>query len=84
MKFKNQAKYNRAQIYYWREQDKEVDFVVEKGDQLIAIEVKSGRKNKPTSGMSYFIEQFHPDKIIIVGGPDMSLEQFLKSNLDDY
>jgi predicted AAA+ superfamily ATPase len=78
----NQAKYHDAGIYYWREKDKEVDFVIEYGNQVIAIEVKSGRKNKSSSGMSEFIAQFHPDKVIIVGGNGMSLEQFLKNDID--
>ncbi|MFI4956820.1 MAG: ATP-binding protein [Gammaproteobacteria bacterium] len=80
----NQAKCSRADIYYWREQDKEVDFVIEHGNTLIAIEVKSGRKNKPTSGLLAFVEQFHPDKIIVVGSEDMSIERFLKTNLSDW
>lgn len=80
----NQAKCGRAAIYYWREQDKEVDFVIERGNRLIAIEVKSGRKNKPTSGLAAFVEQFHPDKIIIVGGDDVTIHQFLTSHLSDW
>src|SRR3990167_10985378 len=30
------------QVYYWRDGNNEVDFVVENNDSLIAIEVKSG------------------------------------------
>ena len=32
-------------LYYWREGNDEVDFVLKKGRKLYAIEVKSGRKN---------------------------------------
>ncbi len=80
----NQAKSSRADIYYWRERDHEVDFVVERGNQILAIEVKSGRKTGAKPGMTEFIKQFHPSRVIVVGSPEQSLEKFLKTNLDDF
>jgi len=41
-------------LYYWREANEEIDFIVEKGKQLTAIEVKSGKEK-----VNYkIIEQF--------------------------
>ena len=35
------------ELFYWREKNDEVDFVLKKGKKLFAIEVKSGRKKSP-------------------------------------
>lgn len=68
-------------IFYWRERDNEVDFVLKKNHKLVAIEVKSGRKiaNK---GMGIFKEQFHPQQMILVGTSGIPTEEFLKLSPD--
>ena len=64
-------------VYWWRERDKEVDFVIEKGSaSLTAIEVKSG-KVKNTGGSLEFMKR-HPKALsLTVGSEDCSLEEFL-------
>ncbi|MGH8398323.1 MAG: DUF4143 domain-containing protein [Gammaproteobacteria bacterium] len=39
----NTAAAGDCALYYWRERNQEVDFVVETGQKLTAVEVKSGR-----------------------------------------
>lgn len=68
------------QLYYWRENDEEVDFVIARGGQLVAIEVKSGRRQSNT-GLSTFRNMYHPRYSLVVGGQSMSLEQFFMGNL---
>ena len=34
----------RAELLYWSSRNREVDFVLRRGDDLVAIEVKSGRR----------------------------------------
>ena len=80
----NQARSYGAHIYYWREQDKEVDFVIEYKNKLLAIEVKSGRKQKVESGLLAFINAFHPDRTIVIGKGHTDLEAFLSSKLDQW
>lgn len=80
----NQARAHHANIYYWREQDQEVDFVVEYENKLLAIEVKSSAKQVATSGMNAFISTFHPDRALIIGARETSLESFLLSSLADW
>ncbi len=53
-------------LYYWREDSHEVDYVLQRGRRIIAIEVKSGTKMN-LSGMERFIERFSPDKSMVVG-----------------
>jgi hypothetical protein len=67
----------RAEILYWRDRGKEVDFVVERGKQLTAIEVKSGRHGDGLPGMAAFEESFGPARKLLVGGDGTPLEAFL-------
>lgn len=76
----NQAKQNFCKMYYWRHDDDEVDFVLEKGENSIAIEVKSGRRQN-NKGIYIFNQQFHPTASVVVGGPGISVEQFLSMDL---
>lgn len=67
-------------VYYWRDKNEEVDFVLERKGSLIALEIKSSGL-RPTTGMSAFKDQFHPDKIILVGNTGaLSWKEFLKLN----
>lgn len=69
-------------LYYWREKDAEVDFVIEYGGVLVGIEVKSGRRSA-NRGMTIFAEKFNPQKVIVVGTGGISLDEFLSMNPAD-
>lgn len=66
-------------IYYWRHRDKEIDFVLKKGNKIIGLEVKSGATQK-LSGMIAFKNQFKPDKTFLIGTTGLSWQEFLKMN----
>ena len=68
------------QLYYWRENNEEVDFVIARGESLLAIEVKSGRRQNNT-GLSTFRNLYHPQYSLVVGGDAMPLEKFFTGNL---
>ena len=63
-------------LYYWREKDDEVDFVIEYGGQTIAIEVKSGKRST-NNGLSVFRDKFHPKYSLVVGTNGVDVEEFL-------
>jgi len=63
-------------VYWWREKEKEVDFVIESGTTLTAIEVKSGTV-KNTSGIMEFKKLFPHALCLTIGNQDCSLEDFL-------
>lgn len=67
-------------LYYWRENDDEVDYIVESGNQLAAIEVKSGRCGR-NSGLKSFTDKFHPQQSIVVGTGGIPVEEFLTWDL---
>lgn len=69
----------RYNLYYWRYGNYEVDFVIEKGDKVIGLEVKSGIKRE-NAGMNVFSEKFHPEKILLVGTGGIPYDEFLKIN----
>ena len=63
-------------LYYWREKDDEVDFVIECDGQCIAIEVKSGKRSGG-EGLAVFNRKYHPQHIVVVGTGGVPLEEFL-------
>jgi predicted AAA+ superfamily ATPase len=67
----------RYNLYYWREGNYEVDFILEKGDKVIGLEVKSGKRAE-NEGMGAFARKFHPEKVLLVGTGGISYEEFLK------
>ena len=69
------------QLYYWREGDDEVDFIIANDGESIAIEVKSGRRGM-NSGLPKFVKAFQPKLSFVVGTSGVSLEDFLSSDLD--
>jgi len=50
----NAAAGGACELFYWREQNQEVDFVVRAGHTVLAIEVKSGRAPDAFSGLAAF------------------------------
>ncbi|MCE1168584.1 MAG: ATP-binding protein [Sphingobacteriia bacterium] len=75
----NHAVSERYNLNYWREGNNEVDFILEKGEKIIGLEVKSGASADNT-GMGKFNERFHPDKMLLVGTGGIPYEDFLKIN----
>ena len=73
----SQAFVNRFEVFYWRERDYEVDFVLRKKGKVIAIEVKSNAE-KSTEGLNKFKEKFCPDAFFIVGEGGLKAEEFLQ------
>ncbi len=69
------------EVYYWRENNQEVDFIVLLKGKLIAIEVKSGRKMKVCSGLEGFHKKFSPHHTLLVGTGGIPIEKFLKTSL---
>lgn len=73
----NAAQRGDCELFYWRESNREVDFVVRAGKRLLAIEVKSGRRRDALPGMATFTDSFQPDRTLLVGGDGIALETFL-------
>lgn len=73
----NAAATGDCAVYYWRERNREVDFVMKAGRRLTAIEVKSGRAAELHAGTAAFAAAFKPQRSLLVGGDGIALEDFL-------
>lgn len=73
----NAAKTGNIALCYWRYKDDEVDFVLEKDKQIIAIEVKSGVRRK-ARGIEAFAKKYKPHKTLLVGSEGLPWQEFLK------
>ncbi|MDZ7720669.1 MAG: ATP-binding protein [Balneolaceae bacterium] len=72
----NQSLVTDFELSYWRHSNNEVDFVMQKGEKVIGLEVKSSTSNL-TSGMQAFSDKFNPDKVLMVGDSGLPIEDFL-------
>ena len=66
-------------LCWWRDGSLEVDFVIKRGDDLSAIEVKSGRIKK--SGIGAFCQRHSEALPIIVGSRNTPLDAFLHGDV---
>jgi len=73
----NAAAARDFELYYWRERNREVDFVTSSGRLTAAIEVKSGRAAEALPGMEAFAASFRPGRILLVGSGGIAIEEFL-------
>ncbi|MCY4564901.1 MAG: ATP-binding protein [Gammaproteobacteria bacterium] len=64
-------------VCYWRESPFEVDFILQRGPRLVAVEVKSGARLRPTRGLEVFDQRFAPHRSIVVGDSGVPLNEFL-------
>ena len=72
----SQAFVHRFEVFYWRNRNDEVDFILRKKGAVVAIEVKSDAEKK-TKGLNVFRDTFHPKSAFIVGDGGISAEEFL-------
>lgn len=77
----NQSEELDYHVYYWRERNDEVDFILEYNRSSIAIEVKSGRRTTNV-GLSVFRERFHPQTSFVVGSGGIPIQEFLSADLE--
>ena len=76
----SQSFVHRFEVFYWREKNDEVDFVLRKNGILVAIEIKSNRE-KNTKGLVKFQQMFNPKRAFVVGDGGISVEDFLTMDL---
>lgn len=73
----NSAIAHGFELFYWRERGREVDFVVRYQGRVLAIEVKSHKRQTAVPGMDAFVKAFKPDKVLLIGGGGLDVETFL-------
>lgn len=73
-----------TKLYYWRESNREVDFILAKGKKLSAIEVKSAQSPVVSKGLDVFCQKYAHARRILVGAGDVSLAEFLSHPADHW
>ncbi|MCK9426583.1 MAG: ATP-binding protein [Ignavibacteriaceae bacterium] len=66
-------------IFYWRHNNHEIDFVLKYHEKVVGIEVKSTAAKK-VKGAETFKDQFNPQKILLIGSSGLDWKEFLKIN----
>ena len=79
----NQALLNGFDVYYWREGNKEIDYVVKQGEKLLGIEVKTGFEYGGKA-FDVFQQKYPKAKTLLVGGYGVNIEKFLSTPIEDY
>ncbi|MBI5741357.1 MAG: ATP-binding protein [Nitrospirae bacterium] len=79
----NGATGTKIGVYYWREFNREVDFVLASNRKIVAIEVKSGKAREALPGMDAFSKAFTPARKLLIGGQGMAIEEFLRTPVQE-
>jgi hypothetical protein len=69
-------------IRYWREGNDEVDYIVQKGTKLVAIEIKTGVHIRKT-GLDRFKKIYPESRLILVGDKGITWQEFLKTDPEE-
>ena len=80
----NAAAAGVCELFYWRERNREVDFVVRTGRTVTAIEVKSGRTRDVHAGITAFAESFKTRRKLLVGSGGIAVEEFLNQPVEHW
>ena len=73
----NSTRGKKIDVFYWLERNREVDFILRSGKDIVTIEVKSGRARQYLAGMAAFSSAFKAKRQLLVGEQGMPIEEFL-------
>lgn len=74
------ARLGEIDLFYWREGNDEVDFVIRRGYQVAGLEIKSGRSQR-APGMAAFQRKVNPATVLLVGNSGIPWETFLRTEV---
>jgi predicted AAA+ superfamily ATPase len=80
----NSSRGKNIEIFYWLERNQEVDFVLRSRSDLIAIEVKTGRRRERFSGVEVFSKAFKVKRHLLVGSGGIPVEEFLTAPIEQW
>lgn len=75
------ARMHHGRVLYWRDGDREVDFVMERGASVTGIEVKAGRSVGSLAGLRAFADAYPQARTLVAGTGGVPLEEFLGGEL---
>jgi len=69
-------------LFYWRKGNMEVDFVLVRDEDILALEVKSGR-TRNRSGLEQFRKEYPHARVMLIGDSGMPWQEFLKMSMGE-
>ncbi len=69
-----------GELFYWRDRDYEIDYILKSGHNLYAIEVKSGYPDKKPAAFNVFSKRYKDVKKIVIS---LKKEGKIKNNIED-
>ena len=67
------------EVTWWREGDREVDYVLAGRSGVLAIGVASGRRKAGVPGLAAFDQRFGPARRLLIGGQGLALDTALST-----
>jgi predicted AAA+ superfamily ATPase len=71
-------------VYYWRDHNREVDFILKQGDKLLAIEVKTGVLGRKHSGLAAFKRKYPYSNSLLVGPEGIPVIEFISQPANNW
>jgi predicted AAA+ superfamily ATPase len=78
----NSTRGKNIEVFYWLERNQEVDFILRAGNNVAAIEVKSGRRRERFSGIEAFSKAFRVKRQLWVGEQGIPVGEFLSTPIE--
>jgi predicted AAA+ superfamily ATPase len=72
-----------VKLFYWRDGSDEMDFVLQSGDKIIGIEVKSKVSERSPRNIAIFKERFPEAKTLLVGSDGMDWKKFITMSVEE-
>lgn len=73
-----------CEVFYWRDRNREADFVVRAGRRITAIEVKSGQARLSLPGIAAFANAHSPDRTLLVADDGIPVGEFLSRSVEHW
>ena len=73
-----------VEVFYWRDGNMGVDFVVRVGTRATAIEVKSGARPRQRPGLDAFAKRYAGARTVLIGGSGVGVQAFLETPLQHW
>jgi predicted AAA+ superfamily ATPase len=77
------SKKRGVKLYYWRDGNDEMDFVLKSGEKVVGIEVKSKVTERSPRNIMIFKEKFSEAKTLLVGGDGLDWKKFITMSIED-
>lgn len=78
----NQVLAKNIELLYWRDNNQEVDFIIKHPQKILAVEVKSGPKQKANFNINQLKTNHRSISFLLVGDEGLDLETFLHTYVE--